>query len=187
MADPKHSKNIQMSLVAGFKGGWRAGLLHFADQMEAGRRAAARGSILAPAEPVTCDVDDLVQALRSMAEHAPTPETVAMRPGESAHQAVRRGADPALVEPPPSTGPIPTAEEAFQQLAAVVTAMPPGAVLRRKRAEWVAICGFALFTRDCAAADGLVDELDREAARMRDLIAGGEPLARAKPAGGAVA
>ncbi len=179
MTKDKYTRLVQQTLLAGFKAGWRAATEtiagHLEDALEMIRKAGQ------DAQGFSVDVADLLVAVRAQAENPPTPQLVEMEAGEKPEDVdlEARGQTPQL--PPPSKGPIPSAEEALSFVATIVQAMPDGRSERRQREEWVALLGFALLIRDCAAAEGLLGELEREAARVRDIMVGDAPLPRTKP------
>lgn len=164
-------KVMQQTMVAGFHGGWAAAMRTLADELEKGAmraRLGARGRNV----QVALDPLPLARNLLKRATQPPTPQVVAMKPGETAQQATDRVGDAPLEGLPAPEGAFPGAQEALPLLAAILAVLGGDrhANQRAARAEWVAICAFALFTRDCARMDGLGDELDRAAEETRALV-----------------
>lgn len=168
------SRLVKKTLRAGFTGGWRAGLEYLAIVIERDLKSAHQKP-----DGMSIDVPDLLKLVRTMAANDPPVATVEMKPGETIEEAEHRAE---VLEPTKAPGAFPNAEEALPTIASILHAIPEGDLPpRRKYAEWVALLGFALFARDCAALEGKVAELDREAGNLRDFLAGSEPFPPSAP------
>jgi predicted HAD superfamily Cof-like phosphohydrolase len=168
------SPAIAQALVAGFRGGWAAAMRSLAEELEQQElraRIAARGR-----GQVTLAAGPLAKMLLQRATRPPTPQTVAMKPGETPEQATARaervGATGVVEEPAPPPDGFPTVQDALPILAGLLTIIAGGRAAneRAARAEWVALCAFALACRRCAKTDGMLEELDREAAALDLLV-----------------
>jgi predicted HAD superfamily Cof-like phosphohydrolase len=170
LPDEPRRKVLEQALVAGFKGGWAAAMLELAEEIQ---RQAMRARLGAGGRAVALEPRPLVKMLRERAHQPPTPQTVAMRPGETPEEATARPGAATTPEPvPPAEGPFPSAQEALPALAGLLTAIAGerAASVRARYAEWVALCAFALAARRCAELDGVLEDLEREAAALDLLV-----------------